>query len=86
MMEISPEIQNQIIKVRQDNPHLTAHMSDEEIVTLLHQADQTIAQTPEGGFATFVRSQGAYGENLHLPVLKNLKIFQLTSYLFMDKT
>jgi len=37
-MTISPEIRQQIPKVRGDNPHLTAQMTDEEIAVLLQQA------------------------------------------------
>ena len=35
------EFQKQILKVRRDNPQITAKMSDEDIMTLLQQADQT---------------------------------------------
>jgi len=38
------ELQQQISKVRQDNPQLTAKMSDEDIIVLLQQADQTLAR------------------------------------------
>jgi tetratricopeptide (TPR) repeat protein len=37
------ELQQQILQVRRDNPQLTAKMSDEDIVVLLQQADQTLA-------------------------------------------
>lgn len=42
-MEFSPEVQQQILKVRQDNPTLTENMLDKDIVVLLQQADQTLA-------------------------------------------
>jgi tetratricopeptide (TPR) repeat protein len=42
-MEIPSEIQQQILKVRRDNPTLTANMSDEDILELFRQADQAIA-------------------------------------------
>ena len=41
-MDIPPEIRKEILKLRQDNPQLTAAMSDEEIVLLLQQADLTL--------------------------------------------
>ncbi len=41
-MAFSPEIQQQIIKVRRDNHKLTVNMTDEDIVLLLQQADQVL--------------------------------------------
>lgn len=38
------ELQQRISKVRQANPQITAKMSDEDIKTLLQQADQTLAR------------------------------------------
>lgn len=46
------ELQQQISKVRQDNPQLTATMSDEDIVILLQQADQTLASGKPMAFLT----------------------------------
>ena len=37
------ELQKHILKVRLDNPQITANMSDDDIVVLLQQADQTLA-------------------------------------------
>ena len=41
-MAFSPEIQQQIIKVRRDNQKLMVNMTDEDIVLLLQQADQVL--------------------------------------------
>jgi len=46
------ELQQQILKVRQDNPQMTANMSDEDIVVLLQQANQTIASGKPTAFVT----------------------------------
>lgn len=39
----SSEVQQQILKIRRDNPQITANMSDDDIIVLLQQADQTLA-------------------------------------------
>lgn len=41
---IPPDIEQQILRVRRDNPGLTANMTDEDIVTLLQQADYALAK------------------------------------------
>ena len=57
-MEISSEIRQQILQVRRDNPTLTANMSDEDVLELLRQADQAIANERPTAFVV-QPSQGA---------------------------
>ncbi len=57
-MAIPPEIRQQILQMRRDDPHLTAHMSDEEIVVLLQQTELTFRiadQNPANGDGQLTR-------------------------------
>jgi tetratricopeptide (TPR) repeat protein len=55
-----PSIEQQILRMRQDNPSLTANMSDEDIVTLLQQADYASTKERDGATSatTFVKHPG----------------------------
>jgi hypothetical protein len=65
-MAIPPEIRQQILQVRRDNPHLTAYMSDEQIAALLLQAELTL-QVPSdlpGTEGMSAHECGVYAEQL----------------------
>jgi tetratricopeptide (TPR) repeat protein len=57
---IPPSVEQQILRLRQDNPGLTANMTDEDIVTLLQQAEYASAKERDGavGITTFVKHPG----------------------------
>jgi tetratricopeptide (TPR) repeat protein len=58
---MSPDFGQQILRIRQDNPSLTANMTDEDIVTLLQQADYASTKERDGAvgpIATFVKRPG----------------------------
>lgn len=58
---IPPDIEQQILRVRRDNPGLTANMTDEDIVTLLQQANYALTKERDGAIGpitTFVKRPG----------------------------
>lgn len=52
-MDIPPEIRQKILQVRQDNPALTANMSDQDVVALLQQADEATANDRPTAFVVW---------------------------------
>lgn len=58
---IPPSIKQQILRMRRDNPTLTAKMTDEDIVTLLQQANYASTKERDGAIGpitTFVKRPG----------------------------
>lgn len=77
-MKIPPEIQQQILEVRRNNPQLTANMSDEDIVLLLMQADLTLEH---GKPMTFiVQRSGEAQESAGAPDLFTLSVHECGAY------